>query len=192
MIVLYSWKWSKLKKKDKKKKKIGSAKDLINEIKKNYPNRDGIVEINYHRKGEDTYIFSIKPKDYFAEFFARGLLHPINELNQAYFWAGLKLRSAYYSSFKHQKVTMSYEPRLPSTNNHLDNVPITDGYKWFKILMENIPLNCREICKRVIIEEKSTNGSNTRKKSLAMTRLSDGCASLHDFLGLKTKRRAFS
>ena len=44
-----------MKKKDKKKKKIGSAKDLINEIKKNYPNREGEVEINYHRKDGNEY-----------------------------------------------------------------------------------------------------------------------------------------
>ena len=103
-----------MKKKDKNKKKIGSAKDLINEIKKNYPNRDGEVEINYHRKDGADYIFSIKPKDYFAEFFVKNLLHPVPEVNVGYYWAGLKLRAAYYRSFKHQKLIMS--PLMMATN----------------------------------------------------------------------------
>ena len=181
-----------MKKKDKKKKKIGSAKDLINEIKKNYPNREGEVEINYHRKGEDTYIFSIKPKDYFAEFFAKNLLHPVPEVNVGYYFAGLKLRAAYYRSFKHQKLIMAYEPRLPSTNNHLDNVPINDGYKWYSILLEKIPLNSRKIVDLVVIQEKSTNGSNTRRTTKYMDQLRSGLGALYDFLDIKTKRRAYS
>jgi len=181
-----------LKKKDKNKKKIGSAKDLINEIKKNYPNREGKVEINYHRKDGNDYIFSIKPKDYFAEFFAKNLLHPIPEVNVGYYWAGLKLRAAYYRSFKHQKIIMSYEPRLPSTNNHLDNVPINDGFKWYSILLDKIPLNSRKIVDLVVIQEKSTNGSNTRRTTKYMDQLRDGLGALYDFMEIRTKRRAYS
>jgi len=180
-----------LKKKDKNKKKIGSAKDLINEIKKNYPNREGQVEINYHRKDGNDYIFSIKPKDYFAEFFAKNLLHPIPEVNVGYYWAGLKLRAAYYRSFKHQKLIMSYEQRLPSTNNH-DYVPINDGFKWYSILLDKVPENCRKIVYLVVIQEKSTNGSNTRRTTKYMNQLRDGLGALYDFMDIRTKRRAYS
>ena len=180
-----------MKKKDKNKKKIGSAKDLINEIKKNYPNREGQVEINYHRKDGNDYIFSIKPKDYFAEFFAKNLLHPIPEVNVGYYFAGLKLRAAYYRSFKHQKLIMSYEQRLPSTNNH-DYVPINDGFKWYSILLDKVPENCRKIVDLVVIQEKSTNGSNTRRTTKYMDQLRDGLGALYDFMEIRTKRRAFS
>ena len=181
-----------MKKKDKKKKKMGSVKDLIKQIRKEYPNRPGEVEINYHRKGGHDYVFAIREKDYFAEFFARGLLHPIPQLNAAYYYAGLKLRWAYYSSFSHQKLIMHYGEKQSSGGYDQNNVPIRDGYKWYSILINEIPRNCREVVDLVVIRERPTNGSGTRQKSALMSKLSDGLGSILDFLDQKRKKRAYA
>ena len=42
------------------------------------------------------------------------------------------------------------------------------------------------------IQEKSTNGSNTRRTTKYMYQLRNGLGALYDFMEIRTKRRAFS
>ena len=175
-------------KKKKKKKNSDSFNQLIKQIKSEYPNREGEVCINYVRKDGHDYVFSFKTKDYFTEFFNRGLLHPIPQVNAAYFYAGLKLRWAYYSSFSFPKLTLSYNEKQSSNGYDPNNVPIREGYRWYSILLKEIPKNCREVVDKVVIQELSTNGNNTRQKTKLMEKLRDGLDSIYVFL--KTPRKA--
>jgi hypothetical protein len=58
--------------------------------------------------------------------------------------------------------------------------------------VDKIPKNCRKIVDLVVIKEKSTNGSNTRRTTKLMNQLRDGLGALYDFMDIQTKRRAFS
>ena len=185
MTVPYSWKWSKLKK--KKNKKPSSKEIYLNSIKKEYPNREGKLCINYNRKDDHTYVFYWEQNDYFTEFHNRNLLHPIPKINTEYYVCGLRLRQAYYRSIRNPKLTMHYGEKQNITGYDPNTIPIGNGFNYYMFLVSQIPVNSWNIVKKIVVEEKPTEENNWRNRQSLMSLLSDGLGALFDHFHNRNK-----